>query len=127
MRLRSCLGPLGGPARIFLRDDCFASVHKVGPFLWRKRIYIADVGNLSAEPPSSGSIDHNQKIAARGFYMGKHGACNGRQYGGESNKIELDAEATPTDAVIMVAARARLNSTHLRLTAIFLFVVALGK
>jgi hypothetical protein len=47
-RLRSCLRPFGGPAGVFIRDNCFATVDKLGPLLCRKRIHIADVGHLGA-------------------------------------------------------------------------------
>jgi ABC-type uncharacterized transport system substrate-binding protein len=30
-RLRSCLGPFGGPACVFITNDCFAAIYKVGP------------------------------------------------------------------------------------------------
>src|SRR6185312_5353262 len=67
----------------FTRSDHFSG---------KSAFYVADVGNLSAEPPRCGAIDHHQKIASRSFKMRKDRACNCCQHSGESNKIKLHAK-----------------------------------
>ena len=108
VRLRLCLGPFGGPACVFIRNNCFASVDKLGPLLCRECIYIAGIGHLGAKPLRSGAIGHHQKIASRSFGMRKDRARYGCQYGGERSKIKPDAKeflSSNSDvfAVIMVA------------------------